>query len=148
MVAVAGLMAPIAFVGCATSDNETTQANKRTAGQYIDDKVLIQRVRAALGDSEVYKFPDVKVQTYRGTVQLTGFVTSPEQKQRAEEIARSVNGVYNIQNDIMMKSDTERVRGTTDAERWTTNTTTTITTNRVPNTITVPTTPTTPTPQN
>ena len=83
MVAAAGVLAPVAFVGCATSSKDGDSANKRTAGQYIDDKVLIQRVRAALGDSEVYKFPDVKVETYRGTVQLTGFVESQEQKRKA-----------------------------------------------------------------
>ena len=102
----------LAFVGCqTTSDDRDT--HKRTAGQYVDDKVLIQRVKGALGDNEVYKFPDVKVNTYKGTVQLSGFVASDEQKRRAEEIARNVPGVYNIQNNITLKSDAERVRGTT-----------------------------------
>src|SRR5690349_2568464 len=114
MVAAAGLLAPLSFVGCQTSSSDRDAHNKRTAGQYIDDKVLIQRVQSGLRNSDVYKFPDVKVQTYRGTVQLTGFVESQEQKRKAEEIARGVNGVYNVQNDIMMKGDTERVRGTTD----------------------------------
>jgi hyperosmotically inducible periplasmic protein len=105
--------AAVGFVGCATdtTDNDT---HKRTAGRYLDDKVLVQKVKSALNDSEVYKFPDVKVNTYEGTVQLTGFVDSMEQKSKAEEIARNVRGVYNVQNQITLKSDAERVRGTAD----------------------------------
>src|SRR4051812_17292710 len=66
MVAVAGLMAPVAFVGCATSHD--SDSHKRTAGQYIDDRVLQAKVHSALGDNDVYKFPDVKANTYKGTV--------------------------------------------------------------------------------
>lgn len=112
-VVVTSVVASTAFVGCATS-NDRESSHKRTAGQYIDDKVLVQKVRSALGDNDVYKFPDVKVNTYKGTVQLTGFVDSVEQKTKAEEIARNVQGVMNVQNNITMKADTERVRGTVD----------------------------------
>jgi hyperosmotically inducible periplasmic protein len=103
----------IGFMGCA-SDDANNDSHKRSAGRYIDDKVLVQRVKSSLNDNEVYKFPDVKVNTYNGTVQLTGFVNSEEQKRKAEEIVRNVRGVANVQNQIMMKSDSERVRGTTD----------------------------------
>jgi hypothetical protein len=99
------------FVGCASDDADSS---KRTTGQYIDDKVLVQRVKSALGDSEIYKFPDVKVETYQGTVQLTGFVESDVQKQKAEEIARNVRGVASVKNDIMLKGDAQRVRGDTN----------------------------------
>lgn len=101
----------VSFVGCAT-DRADRDSHKRTTGRYIDDKMLIGKVKGALNDSEVYKFPDVKVNTYNGTVQLTGFVDTAEQKQKAEEIARNVQGVNAVQNQITMKSDTERVRGT------------------------------------
>ena len=127
LAAVTGVVAPVAFVGCSTND-DATSTHKRTAGQYVDDKVLIQRVKGALADNEVYKFPDVKVNTYKGTVQLSGFVATDEQKRQAEQIARNVQGVYNIQNNITMKSETERVRDTTDTGVTTTNRTTTITT--------------------
>jgi len=103
------------FVGCAT-DNADRDSHKRTAGRYLDDKVLVQKVKSALDDSEVYKFPDVKVNTYEGTVQLTGFVDTMEQKRKAEEIARNVRGVYNVQNQIALKGDAERVRETTDRD--------------------------------
>lgn len=101
----------VSFVGCAT-DNADPNSHKRTTGRYIDDKMLIGKVKGALDGNEVYKFPDVKVNTYNGTVQLTGFVGTAEQKQKAEEIARNVQGVHVVQNRIAMKADTERVRAT------------------------------------
>lgn len=100
----------ISFVGCA-SHSADRDSHKRSTGRYIDDKMLIGKVKGALDDSAVYKFPDVKVNTYNGTVQLTGFVNTMEQKSKAEEIARSVQGVAAIQNEIALKGDTERVRG-------------------------------------
>ena len=102
------VVAPLTFVGCATSDRDPYD---RTTGQYIDDKVLVQRIKGELDDSTVYKFSDVKVNTYKGTVQLSGFVASAEQKRAAEEIARRVDGVLSVQNNITLKDETQRVRG-------------------------------------
>jgi hyperosmotically inducible periplasmic protein len=99
------------FVGCATDDTDR-DSHKRSAGRYLDDKMLIGKVKGALDDNAVYKFPDVKVNTYNGTVQLTGFVDTMEQKRKAEEIARNVPGVAAIQNEIALKGDTQRVRST------------------------------------
>ena len=100
----------VGFVGCATDSSADRDSHQRTTGQYIDDKMLVQRVKSALDDSPVYKFPDVKVNTYNGTVQLTGFVETNEQKRKAEEIAKTVRDVLNVQNQIMLKGETERVR--------------------------------------
>ena len=102
------VVAPLTFMGCATSDRDPYD---RTTGQYIDDKVLVQRVKGALDDSAVYKFSDVKVNTYKGTVQLSGFVASQEQKSAAEDLARQVDGVLSVQNNITLKEETQRVRG-------------------------------------
>jgi osmotically-inducible protein OsmY len=101
----------VSFVGCAT-DGADRDSHKRSTGRYIDDKMLVGKVKGALGDSAVYKFPDVNVNTYNGTVQLTGFVDTMDQKRKAEEIARNVHGVNAVQNQIALKTDTERVRGT------------------------------------
>ena len=100
----------MSFVGCAT-DSTDRDSHKRSAGRYIDDKMLVGKVKGALGDSAVYKFPDVNVHTYNGTVQLTGFVDTMDQKRKAEEIARNVSGVNAVQNQITLKGDTDRVRG-------------------------------------
>jgi hyperosmotically inducible protein len=121
-----GVVMALGFVGC--TSNDADDSHRRTTGQYIDDKVLVQKVKAALSDSPVYKFPDVKVNTYNGVVQLTGFVESNEQKRKAEEIARNVRDVTSVQNQITLKADTERVRDQTDTRTTTTNRTTTTTT--------------------
>ena len=102
-----GLLA-VLVVGCTSNDGDKYD---RTAGQFIDDKVLIQRVKGNLDANNVYKFPDVKVNTYKGTVQLSGFVESDEQKAKAYEIARNTDGVLNVENNITMKIEAERVRG-------------------------------------
>jgi hypothetical protein len=121
LVAAMGVL-PLAFLGCAT-DSDRDDSHKRTAGEFIDDKVLVQKVKSALDDSEVYKFPDVKVNTYQRTVQLSGFVETAEQKAKAAEIARSVRGVQDVENSILLKSERERVR-TTDRDTNTLNRTT------------------------
>ena len=108
LIAVIGVL-PLVFVGCATDQDDS---HKRTTGEFIDDKVLVQKVKGALDDSEVYKFPDVKVNTYQRTVQLSGFVETPEQKAKAAEIARGIRGVQKVENNILLKSDRERVRTT------------------------------------
>ncbi len=81
----------------------TEQRGGRSAGEYIDDKTLNSRVRSALDDSAEYKFPDVKVESFRGTVQLSGFVATMAQKNRAGEIAKTVRGVTNVDNKITVR---------------------------------------------
>src|ERR1700733_14929726 len=75
----------------------------RSTGQYIDDKSLTSRVRSALNDNPEYKFDDVNVDVFRGTVQLSGFVNTSDQKTKAGEIAKQVQGVQDVQNNITVK---------------------------------------------
>jgi hyperosmotically inducible protein len=79
-------------------------------GQSRSDKMLMARINRAFGDQPVYKFPDVRVNTLEGVVQLTGFVANEQQKEMASEIAHSVRGVTQVQNDIAIAplSPTER----------------------------------------
>jgi hyperosmotically inducible protein len=85
------------FTGCAGS------ANERSTGQYIDDKTMQHQVRDALSDNAEYKFDNVNVDVYRGTVQLSGFVQNAEQKSKANDIAKSVQGVKDVQNNISLQ---------------------------------------------
>jgi len=78
-------------------------AAERTAGEQIDDKTLISRVKSALSENTEYKFSDVSVAAFKGTVQLSGFVNTAEQKSRAGEIAKNVPDVKNIENKIEVK---------------------------------------------
>ncbi len=85
-------------IGCTTD-----QRGGRTAGQYMDDKSLSGRVKAALNESPDYKFTDVHVESMRGSVQLSGFVGTSAQKSTAGEIAKSVRGVQNVDNKISVR---------------------------------------------
>src|SRR5579872_3866021 len=81
------------FTGCAGDRyHEST-------GEYVDDSSLTVRVKDALGHSD-FKFGDVKVTSFKGTVQLSGFVNNQEQKSRAGEITSTVQGVRGVENNI------------------------------------------------
>lgn len=83
--------------GCAGSTYE------RSTGEYIDDKTVVSRVKDALGDNPEFKFKDVNVASFKGTVQLSGFVNTTEQEKKAGEIAEKVQGVKDVQNNITAK---------------------------------------------
>jgi osmotically-inducible protein OsmY len=75
----------------------------RSTGEYIDDSSIKTRVSSALGDNPDYKFANVQVDVYRGTVQLSGFVDTDDQKSKAKDIARGVQGVKDVVNNITLK---------------------------------------------
>lgn len=84
--------------GCAgTSTKEST-------GEYIDNSAITARVKTALIDDEIVKANDVQVETFRGTVQLSGFVDTEAQKDRATTVAKSVQGVREVKNNLIVKS--------------------------------------------
>jgi osmotically-inducible protein OsmY len=84
-------------VGCAsTSKSEGT-------GQYIDDSVITAKVKAALIDDPTTKATEINVETFKGVVQLTGFVSSQAAVSRAVELASRVNGVTSVRNDMRLK---------------------------------------------
>ncbi len=83
--------------GCAGNRYE------RSTGESIDDSATTGRVKSALGKDAMYKYSDVKVTTFKGTVQLSGFVDTSEQKSRAADIAKGVNGVTEVKNNITVK---------------------------------------------
>jgi osmotically-inducible protein OsmY len=87
----------ILAAGCASDPAE------RSAGQAIDDEATARRVEQALRSDPAYKFTDVKVASYEGKVQLSGFVDKEEQKDQAADIAKKVQGVKEVKNEIAMK---------------------------------------------
>jgi hyperosmotically inducible periplasmic protein len=86
-----------ALAGCAATDSS------RSAGETVDDSVLATRVKTALLQDEMVKGTDVQVETYRGVVQLSGFVDNTEQASRAVELAQQVPGVASVKNDMRVK---------------------------------------------
>ena len=87
----------ITAVGC--SSNPTS----KSAGEYVDDAVITTKVKAAFAADPTVKATEVNVETYKGDVQLSGFVAEPRDAQRAVEIARGVKGVSSVKNDIRVK---------------------------------------------
>ena len=85
-------------VGCAGN------SHKQSTGEYIDDKATSLRVKGALHDDVQYKFPQVEVKTFKGNCQLSGFVDTAEQKARAGDIAKRVEGVQNVENKITVNN--------------------------------------------
>ena len=86
-------------MGCVYQGNSDPN---RTTGRVIDDRNVNSRVADALSDSPVYKFPHVRVSTFNGVVQLSGFVVKDEQKMEAAELARRVPGVIEVINNISL----------------------------------------------
>ena len=85
------------LTGCA--GNRYTQST----GEHIDDSGTSSRVRSALSADTQYKYADVNVQTFKGVVQLSGFVNSRDQKNRAGDLARKVEGIKTVENNITVK---------------------------------------------
>lgn len=85
------------LAGCA--GNRYTQST----GEHIDDRADSSRVRKALSEDTQYKYGDVTVQTFKGVVQLSGFVNSRDQKNRAGDLAKRVDGIKEVQNNITVK---------------------------------------------
>ncbi|MDW7773877.1 MAG: BON domain-containing protein [Desulfobulbaceae bacterium] len=91
----------VAFVlplisGCATPAG-------RSAGEVIDDSTISTKVKAKLFDSTELSGFAISVKTFEGEVTLTGAVDTPEQKEKATEIARSVSGVRGVNNLLNIK---------------------------------------------
>ncbi len=85
------------LVGCAGTPT------KESTGEYIDDTVITTRVKAAIFNEPTLKSSEINVETFKGTVQLTGFVSSRADINKAIELARSVNGVTSVRNNMRLK---------------------------------------------
>jgi hyperosmotically inducible periplasmic protein len=84
------------MTGCAVT------SGRETMGQYTDDKTITAKVKTALARDSVVKAHQVNVTTFQGQVQLSGFVDSQEQKDRASELVRNIQGVKELHNDLVV----------------------------------------------
>lgn len=90
-------LALLLALGCAsTSTQEST-------GEYIDDSVITTKVKTAIFNHPELKSAEINVETFKGVVQLSGFVGSQSDINQAVLAARSVNGVQSVQNDMRLK---------------------------------------------
>ncbi len=87
-----------AMLGCAsTSKHEGT-------GEYFEDSVITTKVKAAVLNEPTLKSTEINVETYKGVVQLSGFVDSEADINKAADVARHVKGVVSVKNDMHLKA--------------------------------------------
>jgi len=91
------LMLIATFVACASTPTQ------ESTGEYVDDTVITTKVKSLLAVDDFLKSFQISVETYKGTVQLSGFVGSQKAVDKADEIARSVKGVKAVKNDLIVK---------------------------------------------
>ncbi|MGD0821726.1 MAG: BON domain-containing protein [Desulfomonilia bacterium] len=91
------LMLIAAFTACAS-----TRTHEST-GEYVDDSVITTKIKSLLAADDFLKSFQISVETYQGTVQLSGFVNSQKAVDKADEIVRGVKGVKSIKNNLIVK---------------------------------------------
>ena len=91
------LMLIATFVACASTPKQ------ESTGEYVDDSVITTKVKSLLAADDFLKSFEISVETYKGSVQLSGFVNSQQAVDNAGEIARSVKGVKSVKNDLIVK---------------------------------------------
>ena len=103
LTAILGVLA----VASACSATRTQQS----AGEVIDDSTLTSKVKIALIDDPITKAGQINVETYRGVVQLGGFVDNTQQKEQATKVARSITGVKEVRNDLRVSTKPDATAG-------------------------------------
>ena len=91
------LMLIATFAACASTSKQSG------AGEYVDDSVITTKVKSLLAADDFLKSFEISVETYKGIVQLSGFVDSQKTVAKAGEIARNVGGVKSIKNNLNVK---------------------------------------------
>ncbi|MBI4515513.1 MAG: BON domain-containing protein [Deltaproteobacteria bacterium] len=86
-----------ALLGCAAT------AKHEGTGEYVDDTVITAKVKAAAVNEPSLKSSEINVESFKGTVQLSGFVSAQADINKAVEVARNVKGVKSVKNDMRVK---------------------------------------------
>lgn len=87
----------LAVMGCAPT------ATRQGTGEYVDDAVITTKTKAAILNEPTLKSAEINVETYKGVVQLSGFVSSQADINKAINVARDVKGVVSVKNDMRLK---------------------------------------------
>jgi osmotically-inducible protein OsmY len=85
------------FAACAATRTQSS------AGEYVDDSVITTKVKSLLAEDDFLKSFEISVESFKGTVQLSGFVNSQRAVDKAGEITTSVKGVKSIKNNLIVK---------------------------------------------
>jgi osmotically-inducible protein OsmY len=92
-----GILLISAALGCAS-----TKKHEGT-GEYVDDTVITSKVKAAIFNEPALKSAEINVETFKGVVQLSGFVSTAAEGDKAVSVARTVGGVKSVKNDTRVK---------------------------------------------
>ena len=97
MTALLSMAFLLSALGCAATNN------RESTGEYIDDSVITTKVKAAILKDPDLKVMEINVETFKGVVQLSGFVNSRADITKATTVVREVGGVKSVKNDIRVK---------------------------------------------
>lgn len=97
MIRCVVLLILITLVACASTRTH------ESAGEYVDDSVITTKVKTLLANDDFFKSFQISVETYKGIVQLSGFVNSQQAVDKAGQMARSVQGVNSVKNNLIVK---------------------------------------------
>jgi hyperosmotically inducible periplasmic protein len=95
---IALALSTVLLAGCAGTKTQSS------TGEYIDDSVVTSKVLSELAASDETSAADIEVETFRGVVQLSGFVDSRSEKQAAKRIAKTVEGVREVEDNLIVKN--------------------------------------------
>ena len=90
-------VALVSVVGCASTPKQ------EGTGEYVDDTVITGKVKSAILNEPTLKVAEINVETFKGVVQLSGFVSSQAAATKAVEVTRTVGGVKSVKNDMRIK---------------------------------------------
>jgi osmotically-inducible protein OsmY len=97
LATLVGILFMALALGCAST------AKQEGTGEYVDDTVLTTKVKAAIFNEPSLKSAEINVETFKGVVQLSGFVSSAAAESTAVAVARKVEGVKSVKNDMRLK---------------------------------------------
>ena len=97
LASLAGIVLMATALGCAST------ATSEGTGEYVDDSVITTKVKTAIFNEPTLKSAEINVETFKGTVQLSGFVNSRSDVDKAVTVAHSVKGVTAVKNDMRVK---------------------------------------------
>jgi len=94
----------LAFTGALITLTACAATNtKESTGQYVDNSVMTAKVKTAIFNEPTLKSTEITVESFKGEVQLSGFVSSVEQTNKAVEVAKGIQGVTAVKNDMRVK---------------------------------------------
>ena len=94
---VVALLMIAAFVACASTPKQ------ESTGEVVDDSVITTKVKSLIASDDILKAFQISVETRKGIVELSGFVNTQKDKDKAGQIARSVEGVKSVKNALILK---------------------------------------------